>query len=629
VIHRDLKPSNVLVSLGDPPAPKIIDFGIAKATGQKLTERTVVTTHGQALGTLAYMSPEQAEMSGLDVDTRTDVYSLGVILFELLSGKVPLDPKERGAPAFLAELIERDRSMPTLSGRLATLEPNQQEMFAKMRGTDLRSLKKTLTEDLQWIVLKAIEKDRSRRYETANGLAMDLKRYLANQPVEARQPTAVYRFGKFVRRNRLPVAAAGALATAVLFGLAGTSVGLVRARAAEAEAEQQTATAEAALGFMIGVFSGADPVEGGSADMTAREVLDASISRIDTLESQPMVQGRLLQAMGAVYTDLGLFEQADTLLRRALAVRRGDLGESDGPLERSIRQLAWLYFNQGRMSDALPLAVEAASIAERAYEPGSALMADALQVLGMVQRELTLTEEARRNLERSLEIREAVFGPAHIQSGHSLRHLAWLELGLGNLEEARRIYERLVPIYESHYGPDHVTTAGIRMDYASAIRGDPATADSALSIYMSVLDLRERAFGPDHVTVGHLLNNIGNTYAEMGEQGAAQEYYLRALAVYERTEQVGTQYARLLRNLAKVSMTLGEQEAAEAWYRRALQGWERSVGRDHPDYSRTLRQLAGLLRSTDRPDEATRLEARADSLQGETEESRPEAPPGS
>ncbi len=617
VIHRDLKPSNVLVAEQDAhPQPKIIDFGVAKATGQRLTQHTVVTTYGQALGTLAYMSPEQAEMGGLDVDTRTDVYSLAVMLYEVLTGNVPVDPKALHGAAYLALLIERDRTVPTLSGRFTKLNRGQQDRLAKLRRTDPQSLKKKLAGDLQWIVFKAIEKDRSRRYETASELAMDLKRYLADEPVSARPPSSTYRLGKFVTRNRWPVAVAGTLTAALLLGLAGTSLGLIRARAAEARAEQQTATADLTLEYMIGMFGGSDPTLGGSADVTAREILDASISRIDTLASQPLVQARLLQAMGAVYTNLGLYDQADTLLRQSLTVRREVVGEEDPALERSLRQLAWLYLNEGRLTDALPLAEEAASIAELAYEPLSSLLADAILVLGVIHRDLANYEEARGHLDRSLEIREQVFGPDHIETAWGLFHLAWLEQLHGDDEAARAIYRRVLPIYSAEYGDDHVITATVLNDYAGALSDDPATADSALALYQRVVGIRKESYGPNHATVGDALGNVGTVYHRMGDLELAKDYYGLALAVYEEAySSDNADVARIYYNIGEVSADLAEYDRAEASYLRALEATEIALGVAHPLYGQTLRGLAAVLRSTGRVDEAEQLEARADSLE--------------
>src|SRR5262249_15972430 len=218
IIHRDLKPSNILVNIVDGlPVPKVIDFGIAKATNdQRLTDKTVFTAFEQFIGTPAYMSPEQAEISGVDVDTRSDIYSLGVLLYELLTGKTPFDAKELlrvGLDEMRRTIREKEPERP--STRVSTLGADELTTTAKRRGVEPPKLANIFRGDLDWIVMKCLEKDRARRYETANGLAMDLQRHLRNEPVVASPPSAAYRLQKFIRRNRVLVAA-GAVVTAVL-----------------------------------------------------------------------------------------------------------------------------------------------------------------------------------------------------------------------------------------------------------------------------------------------------------------------------------------------------------------------------------------------------------------------------
>jgi serine/threonine protein kinase len=233
IIHRDLKPSNVLIALYDGKAvPKVIDFGVAKATGQRLTEQTLFTEFGAVVGTLEYMSPEQAELNNLDINTRSDIYSLGVLLYELLTGTTPLERKRFKESALLEMLrIIREEDPPRPSTRLSTTE--ELPAIAARRGLEPKRLSGQVRGELDWIVMKALEKDRNRRYETANGLARDIERYLAGEPVLACPPSAGYRLRKFVSRNKGAVLAAASLVALLVAGIVGTAIGLVRALAAE------------------------------------------------------------------------------------------------------------------------------------------------------------------------------------------------------------------------------------------------------------------------------------------------------------------------------------------------------------------------------------------------------------
>ena len=241
IIHRDIKPSNILVTLHDGvPVPKVIDFGIAKATEARLTDRTLFTELHAFVGTPAYMSPEQAEMSGLDIDTRADIYSLGVLLYELLSGRLPFDPKEL-LKAGLDEIRRTIREVepPRPSTRLGTMTAAERTAIAKQRGLDPGQLSSLLRGDLDWIVMKTLEKDRNRRYDTANGLALDLQRYLTNEAVLARPPSMAYLFGKLIRRHKTAFAAASAVVLALLAGVAVSTWQAIRATSAEHTADEE------------------------------------------------------------------------------------------------------------------------------------------------------------------------------------------------------------------------------------------------------------------------------------------------------------------------------------------------------------------------------------------------------
>ena len=266
IIHRDIKPSNILVTLHDGvPVPKVIDFGIAKATQGRLTDQTLFTAFEQFIGTPAYMSPEQAEMSGLDIDTRSDIYALGVLLYELLTGAPPFDPKEllqAGLDELRRTIREKEPARP--STRLSTMLDADLTTIAQRRHSDAPKLIHLLSGDLDWIVMKSLEKDRTRRYETANGLAMDIQRYMTNEPIVARPPSTVYRFQKLVRRNRTMVAAASVGATALIIGLVLSSYAFIQERIMRERADRVAAgsqqVARAGLLLMQGQYDDSEAI---------------------------------------------------------------------------------------------------------------------------------------------------------------------------------------------------------------------------------------------------------------------------------------------------------------------------------------------------------------------------------
>jgi tetratricopeptide (TPR) repeat protein len=595
VVHRDLKPSNVLVTVRDDEAMvKIIDFGIAKALGHELTDRTLVTRIGQIVGTPEYMSPEQAERSGLDVDTRTDVYSLGVMLYELLVGALPFDFSARAEEAIRHAI--RETEVPRPSTKLTSLVETR-DTIARCRRTTVEALRRELRSDLDWIILKAMEKDRTRRYDTANGLALDLDRHLNDEPVLARAPSAGYRVAKFVRRHRLGVAAGTAIVTALVLGMALATIGMVRAQQAELRAEAEAEAAKQVSDFLVELFSVNDPSEALGNTITAREILDRGAERIEgEMIDQPSLQGRLMEVMGSVYTSLGLYRDAEPLLLRSLEVRRAALGSHHPDVATSLHALAWLYRAQSRLEEALPLAREAAEIRGDLLGPEDLETASSLQVLGMVQRDRGEFEAARENLERSLAIRETALGPDHIDVSTSLYHLGWLALREGEYGRAKELYQRSCAIAERELDPDSWSLGWCYNDLG-VVTDHLGERDAAEEYFLRALRIFEKVLSPEHPSLGSLLNNLGAMYWRKGDYDAARLYYERALVIQESAfGPDNPRTAAALMNLALLSQSEGDYQSAYDNYQRALEIDEAALGPNSAEVGNVLGNLGYLLR---------------------------------
>ncbi len=602
IIHRDIKPSNILVEVQDEkPVPKVIDFGVAKATSAESGDKTASTQIGQIVGTLKYMSPEQ--VSGVDIDTRTDVYSLGVLLYELLVGVHPvvgrprLDEKEQPRPMGVEEILrrirEQDPSRP--STQVSTLGESA-EQVARERGTDPKTLARELRGDLDWILVKALEKDRARRYGSPSELAADAVRHLRNEPIEARPPSTIYRVGKFVRRHRVGVAAAGVVLVALLAGITGTTIGLIRAVRAEKTASEEAENARQVSNFLVGLFEVSDPSEARGNTITAREILDRGVEKIEgELEDQPTVKAQMMYTMGRVYQSLSLYEQAQPLLEKALEITRNDPGQNRMAVSNSLLQLASLYRQQAKYDEALPLTEEAVAIREEIFGQEHQDVAAALINLG---RHLRLTgdyEKARVHLERALAIQEKELGPEHLGVAAALVDLGWLFNLMSEYEKAIEIYERALSIYENKLPEDHPTIASTMHDLG-VLHNNIGDHIKARAFLEGALAIKEKVYEPDHPQLAISLDSLGTTLWYMSEYTEAKPYYERALAIREKVH--GPKHpdvARSLNNLALLLRYLGAHNKALPLYRRALAIKEETLGPDHPDVALALTNLAYLL----------------------------------
>ena len=578
IIHRDIKPSNILVTINDGvPVPKVIDFGIAKATGGvQLTDKTLFTAFEQFIGTPAYMSPEQAVMTSLDLDTRSDIYALGVLLYELLTGKTPFDGKELmaiGLDEMRRTIREKEPERP--STRLSTMPENELGTTAQRRGLDAPQLVSELRGDLDWIVMKALEKDRDRRYETANGLAMEIQRHLNNEPVLACPPSNLYRFQKMVRRNKGVVAAVTAVAAALVMGLGLATwmflqerVALKRAVSAEraqtllrqkAEAEERNAVAEAAKSkqvaqFLQDMLKGVAPsVARGRDTALLREILDQTTARLGKdLTNQPSVEAELRRTIGRVYFDLGDLKKAEDMQREALRLRKAISGTNDVFVAALLVDLARSINEQGQ------------------DRPGAEL----------------LSREA-------LGINQKLFGPDHRNVVVSLHLLGWVLLQQNKDSEAEGVYRRSLTMAKklpSAEDQDFFTAASLSM-LALTLSHVPATLAEAESLQREALAMHRKQFGNEDLNLATSLGNLGWILRKAGKIAEADAADREDLAIERKLLEPGhPRLAKSILGLGDILRREGNLDESEKVYREVL-SMSKKLG---PDHSSVKNALAGV-----------------------------------
>jgi tetratricopeptide (TPR) repeat protein len=611
IIHRDLKPSNVLVAIHDGVAvPKVIDFGIAKATDLRLTEKTLFTEFRQMIGTPEYMAPEQAEMSGLDVDTRADIYSLGVMLYELLTGTKPFDLRaaaQRGYEEILRTIREVDP--PTPSARILTLGAELLDVAARRR-TAPRLLGRLLRRDLDWIVMKALEKDRSRRYETANALALDLRRSLDDEPVAAGPPGPLYRARKYARRHRLKVGAAAGLALALAAGAllsfqgyAEASAQRSLARASYASAAREAADAEAAregeaaqravaeteesaakteeakatavVNLLKDLLGAADPDEAKGKDYTVRALLDDFDRGLGTrLAEEPEVEAAVRLTMGKAYLGLGLPDRAEPHVEAALEIRRRVAGEPGAAYADALAGRARLDHDRSRFTEAAAGAREVVAIRRRVGE--DAALATALDDLADMLRHLVRFEEAEEAGREALALRRAGGGDV----AQSLDTLACILREKADLDGAERLLHEAITLRRATGGMELGACVG-HLGEVRATRGD---FEGAERLQRESLGILREAVGEEHAGVANLLCALGAVRMAQGDLAEAERCLVEGLAMSDRT--LGSRAPAAIATLGAVLFRKGDLKGAEARFREALD--LRSTTGEHPDMGMAL-----------------------------------------
>jgi eukaryotic-like serine/threonine-protein kinase len=618
IIHRDVKPSNILVTLHDGvPVPKVIDFGIAKATEGRLTDATVYTQLNQFIGTPAYMSPEQAEMSGLDIDTRSDIYSLGVLLYELLTGTPPFDPHlllVSGLDAMRKTIRESEPVRP--STRFATLKGEDLTTTAKRRSTEIAKLIHQLKGDLDWIVMKCLEKDRTRRYETANGLAADLKRHLDNEPVLACPPSTAYRFQKSFRRNKLAFAAATAVFVALCLGIVATTLQSLRATRAEKttkeaknDAVAREAETKAVLEFVENhVLAAARPEgqEGGlGRDVTMRKTIEAAAQYIkEGFTNQPLIEAKLRLTLGKSFYFLGDAQRAAEQEEAARAIYTRLRGPNDPDTLLAMHNLASSYDMLGRIDEALKLREE--TLARRRAKLGSDNLDTiaSMNNLGLSYGNVGRMADALKIREETLTRFKAVEGKDHPDTLMAMNNLANAYFALGRYDDALKLREETLALYKAKVGPDHPDTLRAMGNLATSL-DFAGRHDEALKLREETLALRRAKLGPDHYSTLLSMSALGDSYESLGRNADALKIREETLAM--RKAKLGPDHPDTLLSMKNVADSyVALKRPAEALKLRqetyALR--KAKLGADHPDTLTSMEEVAESLHALDRDAEA-------------------------
>jgi non-specific serine/threonine protein kinase/serine/threonine-protein kinase len=655
IIHRDLKPSNVLVQIeGDAPVPKIIDFGVAKATQRRLSGETAHTELGQIIGTPEYMSPEQAELTLQDIDTRSDVYSLGVLLYELLVGALPFDIKELrrlGFDEFRRRVREDEPPRPSTK---VTLSRQEAAGAAKLRGTDPGALAKRLRGDLDWITMKALEKDRTRRYGSPAELAEDIRRHLRNEPVQARPPSAGYRMGKFVRRHRVGVAA-GAVVGALLVAFAAVTFLQNRRLARQIERTNQEAEAtNQVTAVLTGLFDLSDPGSARGGEIPTRALLDIGLAKVRaSLSAQPRALSRSLRVLGGNYKRLGMYDRSAPLLEEALGLARATFGEREPDTLETMAELGDVYAAQGRNAEADALyrhSLEGLTASRGADDPDALGVRNALA--GLVGRQGKF-DEAAEHFTEVLAARRRVLGEEHVDTAETLNDLAELHWVQGRYERAEPLLREALRVRQHALGAEHPDTLISQINLA-LLYDETGRKDQAEAIYLEVIETQRRVLPPGHSDTLTALNNLAGLYFAQERDDEAEPLYREALESQRRElgedhlltiatmGNLGELYTRdgrldearpllvaavdscralpcadlhlgaMLRKYGGYLSQAGKLAEAERTLLEAHAILDGSVGGDHDQTKKVARGLADLYARSDRTDEAERWRARAE-----------------
>jgi len=553
VIHRDLKPSNILVlpsgtssGLDSPaaPEPKILDFGLARITDTDMAVSTFVTEAGQIFGTYPYMSPEQIRGNPDEIDMRTDVYSLGVILYEMLTGRLPYDIGQTNLHE-IARIIIEEPPKPLA------------KTWAGLRNPD---------GDIQTILSKTLEKEPGRRYQSAAALSEDVERYLQNQPILARPPSAVYQLRKMISRHKVGFGFAAGLV--MLLAAFAVTMTLLSARIAKEKnrAEGEAAKAEAINAFLLETLGSANPIEGAGKDVTILEALKSAADKIDkAFNGQPMIQAEVRQIIGVTFLRLGHYEDAETLMRSALRQLEETLDRDHPDLVPFLNSLGVLRQERGDYPEAEALQRRALAIQRKKYGDENPGVLSIQSNLALLLQDLGKNEEAADLMRRNLAADRKIWGSGHLNVGIDLNNLGNLLTKIGKAEDSEPLLREAVAILKKENHPALFIIMANLGDLISK-KGDPAAAESILT---EAVAMGLKTMGDQNQDVAKARGKYGACLIQLRKVDRAEEELLAALPILEQSlgpQNEGTQ--RVIRSLVELYQAWGKEDLARAYQAR-------------------------------------------------------------
>jgi tetratricopeptide (TPR) repeat protein len=600
IIHRDLKPANILVvEVDGKPVPRIIDFGLAKATRPQAEGESLFTQPGHFVGTPGYMSPEQIDPNVQDIDTRTDVYSLGVVLYVLLTGLEPFETKQKQKQA-LDELLRRVREEdpPTPSTKVGT-DRDTSAATAEARGTEPKQLVRLLRGDLDWITMKALEKDRTRRYGASSELAADIRRYLNHEPVVARPARAGYRLRKYVRRHRVVVSVVAGL---VLLLAAFSVLQAVQLRRITRERDRATRITD----FMTGMFKVPHPNEAHGNSVTAREILDKASKDMGTgLAKDPEVQAEMMGVIARTYTGLGLYPRAHELAQRSLDVRSKLLGPDDRKTLESMALMGTILILEGHYAEAEKLEREGLARERRILGADDPLTLETMDHLAAALDDEDHDDEAEKLEREVIALGTRRLGPENEQILRAMANLGADLSDQSRYADAEQLYRQLVDVDRRVLGPDDPRTLIAAGNLALVVKSQDHFAE-AEPLYRDVLTTQQRVLGNDHKNTAWTMENLAEVLSSEGRLAEAEKLSREALAIRSRV--LGPEHSETLESKMDVADKLfreGRLNEAETLQREALVAQLRTLGPEHGD---TLRGQTYLARTLTREGHYTEAE---------------------